>query len=122
MGKIKFIYFYLSLERCEGEAYINLHKVSLGFTMLPLISFYMFILLLYIYYNNQNRCFLFDSARCLLDPVCIFTTELGFLLISGKGLSLPKKFNFGQIGCQEVCIKHICPITCTKNKVWEKSN
>ena len=56
------------------------------------------------------------------SPVCLVPRSYGFFLISGRVFSLPKLFDFGHLGCQEVSKKHISPITCTFYTVWEKSN
>ena len=74
-GKIKLIYYYLSLERCVGDAYINLHTVGPGVHYVTLnIVIYVYIILIYIYIIIKIVVFLFDSARSLLDS-CVFIQQ-----------------------------------------------
>ena len=81
------------------------------------IIFYIYILSLF----SKSLFFIWFSTLPP-RPVWIYTTELGFLLISGDVFPLPKLFDKVQKGCQEVNKKHINAITWTYNKVREKSN
>ena len=122
-GKIKLIYYYLSLERCLEETFIHLHKVSHWSIMLPLISlnnfFFLIILNITIF---KNLFFLLDPVHCLKDPFGFIHQGLVLSLFLIKSVLYP---NFlisveeltQKIVSREIPLSHVLSTKCGKNRI-----